>query len=157
MTELEHSAMGDIHTRTNKQLEFNLGTFNIPTVVGLLTIIGMIWAQSAERTKKDADIEFRVSSIEKDRTQAKAANEARWTDMQQTTAVLPNLNYRLTVQETSLGSANSRIDRGFDAIDGLRSDIAGVSTKLEVLNQRIELLLPRTELGNTPRDLKTRN
>lgn len=134
---------GVIHTRVNKQLEFNWGVVNVPTIVGLLSIIGMIWAQSAERAKKDTDFELRIANIEKNEAQNRAINEA-----------VPNIQYRLTAQETLAGATNNRIDRGFDAIDDVRKDIGGLSTKIEVLTQRIEMVLPRTELDGIPRELR---
>lgn len=150
--------MADIHTRTNKQLEFNLGTFNIPTVVGLLTIIGMIWAQSADRAKKDTETELRITNIENDRARARIVNDQRLSDIGAVTATIPNMQYRLTVNETALAATNARIDRQADALDALRGAISDVGTKIEVLTQRIEMALPlregRARLETTPPELR---
>lgn len=145
-----------IQTRTNKQLEFNLGTFNIPTVLGLLTIIGMIWSNSAEYTKTKTEMELRIRSIETDRERSKIANDQRLADLMTTTSVIPNMTYRQTVMETNLGATNARIDRQADALENLRSDIAGIGTKIEVLTQRIELALPLRQgaLNTTPPEPK---
>lgn len=57
-----------------------------------------------------------------------------------------NLPYRVTVVEQQMGTVNTRIDRVSEnviaALDGVRKDIAQMTTRLEVLTQRLETLAP---------------
>lgn len=147
-----------IHARTNKQLEFNLGTFNIPTVVGLVTIIAMIWAGATDRAARDATFEARLNQIDKDRAAGRVAYDARLDALTAQASLVPNLQYRITVNEQAIASTNSRLDRQGDALDGLRDDIAGVRTSIEVLTQKIDMALPsnRTDLNILPQELDTR-
>lgn len=150
------STESSIHTRTNRQLEFNLGTFNIPTVVGLLTIIGMIWTTSTERAKLDAQTELRLATIEKARVEARTAYESTIRELSNAISIVPNLQYRVTVIEQSIAGINARLDRQSDAIVGVRDDIAEVGTKIEVLSQKLDMYAQperRTQLNSTPPEL----
>lgn len=139
-----------IHARARRELEFNLGTFNVPTIVGLLAIIGMIWGQSATRATLDAQTQIRLDNIERDRVAARAANEVRMHDVELVTASVPNIVYRITVVEQGVVSTNARMDRMSDSINGVRDSVSEVGSKLAILTNRLEGLLPlrKTELLN---------
>lgn len=151
-----------IHTRTNKALEFNLGTFNIPTVVGLLGIMGMIWSQSAGRATLDANFATRLDAIEKDRAVAKIQFQSDMKDLQTTSAIIPNMQYRLTITEQNIASLGDRVDRQSEALNNFRDtiteSIGALGTKIEVLTQRLEIAVPLKrgsieDLTETPKEL----
>lgn len=153
------STESSIQTKTNRQLEFNLGTFNLPTLLGILAIIGMIWSQSSARATLDAQTEIRLTTIEKDRATARAAYDNKMQDIMGVMATIPNLTYRVTVNEQNIQAANSRLDRQSDAINGVRDSISDLGTKIEVLGQKLDMAFPqrRTELERTPPELAPKN
>lgn len=145
---------GNITTRTRRDLEFNLGTFNIPTVVGLLTIIAMIYSNSAARATLDAQTQIRLDNIERDRTAARQANDIRMRDVETVTATMPNLMYRVTVVEQGVAATNARLDRLSDSLNGVRDSVSDVGTKVQILTDRLEGILPLRKTALEPTQLE---
>lgn len=144
--------------QTNRQLQFNLGVFNIPTLVGIATLFGFIWTQSANRAALDTKVEARLNVIESSRANRSIELDRQLTNLSTAVNVIPNLQYRVTALESANTAINARIDRQTDAIGDLRDGINSVGTKIEVLTERIEIALPlkKTQLDAIPPELKTR-
>jgi len=128
--------------QTNRQVQFNLGVFNIPTLVGIATLAGFIWTQSANRAAIDTKVDERLNTIESSRASRNADLTQQLNSINSTITVIPNLQYRITALESANTAINARIDRQTDAIGDLRDGINAVGTKIEVLTQRIEIALP---------------
>lgn len=147
--------------QTNSNVEFNLGKFNIPTIVGLITVIGMLLNMTNNRTERDTKVDLRLDSIESSRAAAKIENQARLVSIETQLTGLSSITYRITSAEASILATNLRLDRQSDAIGKLSDGIAGVSSDLKLLTQRLEIAVPlrKSELtnipfGETPRELK---
>lgn len=128
--------------KTNRQLELNLGTFNIPTIVAIMGVIGMIWQQSAQRTAIDTKFDARLSAIEENQERQRQETTLRQQAVDSILSQVPQLTYRVQGLEQDLSLAQGRIDRQDDNMDAIRSSQSSIETKLEVLTQRIEMLLP---------------
>lgn len=146
---------GNITTRTRRDLEFNLGTFNIPTIAGMLAIFLLVWNGSNSRATMDAQTQIRLDTIERDRTSARQANEARLRDIETVTSSMPNIVYRVTVVEQGVAATNARLDRLSDSVGGVRESVSDVGAKLQILTDRLEAILPlrKTEFA-VPRELQ---
>lgn len=116
--------MKDGQMEISRGIQLNLGTFNIPTLV---LVGGLIWTSAGKQERTDARLDAIEIAIQSMRTSV---------------LVVPNLDYRMTVAEQSLVSLNQRQDRFGDSISGVRDSMATLSTKFEVLTQRLELVVP---------------
>jgi len=149
---------GTIHTRTRRDLEFNLGTFNVPTIAGLLAIFLLVWNGSNSRATMDAQTQLRLDSIERDRTSARQNYESRMRDIEAVTSSIPNVVYRVAVVEQGVAATNGRLDRLSDSVGGVRESVSDVGAKIQILTDRLEGILPlrKTELLQEapPRELR---
>lgn len=141
---------------TNRQVQFNLGVFNVPTIAAVLGIYAFIYMQGADRAKTDTDFENRISSIETGRVSSRAEVNQRLDGLTNATNNISNLTYRVTALENANQAINARIDRQTDAIGDLRQGINQIGTKIEVLTQRLEIAFPlkRSELDILPSELR---
>lgn len=142
---MTNSNVEEGNMQQNPNIQLNWGTFNVPTIVGLITILLMIWDAGAYQQKQEARLEAlreRVEELISTRNKLVAENEQRLKSIEALLSTIPNLSYRITIAEQGLVSTNARIDRQSDAIGSLREDIGGVRTALEVLTQKIEAAVP---------------
>jgi uncharacterized protein HemX len=129
---------------TNRSLQFNLGMFNVPTLVGIVGLGLMVYQSGQKQERQDA----RLDAIEINRTARSAEVNTMLQALTEKTSPIDNITYRLTVVEQGIADANRRIDRQSDSMQAIRGDIAGLSTSIEVLRQIIDARLPqRTENG----------
>lgn len=119
----------------DRGLKVNWATFNVPTIIAVLTIG---WYASAKQERQDA----RIDAIEQARASAIVTYDKRITAIEAKVSTLDNITYRVTVAEQGILNVNARADRIVDSMQGLRSDIAALSTKFEVLSQQIRTALP---------------
>ncbi len=145
---------GISHVETNRNIQWNLGTFNVPTLVGLATIGVMIFNAGQKIQQQDS----RITNIEDSRTESRL-QAAKVVDLvSSNTASIANLTYRLTVAEQGIINTNARLDRQTDSIQDFRSDLAKVNTSIELLSQQIKILLPekKAEIRSTLPELASR-
>lgn len=121
----------------NRAVQVNWGTFNVPTI---LSVLGLLWYTATHTERQDA----RIDAIEISRASRSIELNSSIMALQAKVAPIDNLLYRLTVVEQGVADVNRRVDRQSDSLQGVRDDIAGLSTKFEVLQQRIEAVLPPT-------------
>lgn len=126
--------MTDIKMDQDRSIKINWGNFNIPTIVGILGIGAMIYTQGGKQERVDARLDY----IEQSRSQNAAVYNARIAAIEADVAKITNIEYRITVNEQSIVAVNSRIDRVTDAVGGIRDDIAGVKTAVEVLTEQLK-------------------
>lgn len=138
----------------DRHIKVNWGVFNMPTIGGMALIVGAIWNLSGTMQRQDS----RLGNIEDSRTIAQTQLQARLAVIEVAIAKLPNLEYRITVNEAAIVATNARIDRVTDALGSLRDDIAGVKTSIEVLTEQLKASVPmkRSDLEGIPPQL-TRN
>lgn len=148
-----------MQVQTNSNVEFNLGKFNVPTIVGIMTIIGLLINMTSNRTELDTKVTLRLDNIEANQqaTKLELADRLRGIDTQ--LLLIPNLTYKTTTNENAITATNARVDRQTDAIGRLTDGISEVSSDLKLLTQRLEIAVPlrKSELVvpmSTPRELK---
>lgn len=141
-----------ILTRTNRQLELNLGTFNVPTIAAIVGLGLMVYNSGDARARKEQEYELRINAIEASRAQTIAMNESRWKDQGVTNSVTQNLQYRQTVAETNIQALNIRVDRVSDTVGEIREGVIEINAKLDLLlpSKRSEIL------QETPPQLRTK-
>lgn len=112
--------------------------FNVPTLIAIGSII-LAGANMA------SDFRSRQETDERERAVMQA--QMRAVEQRMQTYTDQNVPYRLTVVEQDVKAANSRIDRLAESvlasIDGLRKEVNGLSTRIEVLTQRVDQITPR--------------
>jgi uncharacterized protein YoxC len=139
---------------TNRNIQLNWGTFNVPTIGLLLTIGGMLWSASSTQERQDA----RLDAIEIARAARSGEINKMIEALQGRVAPVDNLAYRVTVLEQSVADVNRRVDRVGDSMQGVRDDISTLSTKFEVLAEQVRSVLPgkKAELDTVPREFTRR-
>lgn len=133
--------------RTNSQLELNLGTFNVPTIAGIIGIFVMVWSGSADRAATDTKTDQRLIAIESAIQQARQARIDRDRIVDLGLSQISANSLKIATLEQAVNAVNLRVDRQADAITGIRDGLATVVTKLEVLTQRIEMSMPLKKMG----------
>lgn len=118
----------------DRSIKVNWGTFNVPTIIGMLGIFAVVFNQGGVQERVDA----RLDNIEETRAANIASFNARMAAIEAIIAKIPNVEYRVTVNEAGLIAVNSRIDRVTDTVGSLRDDIAGVRTSIEVLTEQLK-------------------
>lgn len=148
--------------QTNSNVEFNLGKFNVPTIAGILAIIGMLLNMTNSRTEMDTTTGLRLTAIESGLASAKVENTARFVNVETRQSKLEQLEYKVQANENRIDATDGRLDRQSDAIGALGKGIEGVSSDLKLLTQRLEISVPlkKTEsvlpFGQTPSELATK-
>jgi len=139
----------------NGTVQINWRTFNIPNLVAIVTLgIGAITYMNK--------LDSRIASVEEYRVTRSSVTDKKFEEIQRTIEPLSNVPYRVGVLEQQTAATNARIDRFTEIIstnlDLLRKDVAGLSTRVEVLSQKIDSLTPekRAELDLTPPSLVSR-
>jgi Zn-dependent metalloprotease len=134
---------------SNRAVQFNWGTFNVPTLVTVLTVF---WYTATHSERQDS----RLDALEVNNTVSQTSISKTLEAIQIKTNPLDNLTYRITVVEQNLTAinqaVNARIDRQGDSVQGLRDDINKLSISFSVLSQKIDSVLPekRSELTSVP-------
>jgi hypothetical protein len=139
---------------TNKNIQWNLGTFNVPTLVGLLGIGVMVFNAGQNIQAQES----RITSIENSRAE-RGVTFSKVTDITTAnTSAIANLVYRMTVAEQGIVAVNARVDRQTDALQDFQKELAKVNTNIELLTQQIKLLLPekKAELDHAPPEFASR-
>lgn len=132
--------------KSDTTLTWNWLRMNVPT---LLAIGGLVWYTA----QNDAKQEQRISTIEQSRVErAKEADlkfsgiNASIASLSQKVDPLGNVTYRVGVVEGQIGETNKRLDRLAETIvnslDLIRRDVNGLSTRVEVLSQKIDTITP---------------
>lgn len=131
----------------DRSIKVNWGTFNVPTIIGMLGIFVVVFNQGGVQERVDA----RLDNIEESRAANIASFNARIANIEAVVSKVANIEYRITVNEAGITATNSRIDRVTDTVGSLRDDIAGVRTSIEVLTEQLKNGVPRkTELVPIP-------
>lgn len=120
--------------------DINLGT--IVSVGGML-IGGLLWVNT-----QIVSLESRTLQADKSVVELTGAVRGLESAMLRQTGDVNNLTYRMTQSETGLRTMGERMDRVVDSVllsvDSIKKEVAGLSTKFEVLNQKIDSLdVPR--------------
>lgn len=130
---------------SNKQVQINWGTFNIPT---LLSVLGILWYTATHSERQDNRVEVLENSF---------SNLSKIVDDQRTkTSALDNVIYRLTTVETVVAAnraeLSARMDRQSDALGDIRNGMAKLNSNFEVLSTKIDNVLPpkKAELESLP-------
>lgn len=136
---------------TNRNIQFNVGTFNIPTLAGILAIGVMVFNAGQSLQQQES----RISNIETSRADRQAVYAKQADAVLANTAAIANLTYRTTVAEQGIIAVNARVDRQTDSIQDFRSELAKVNTNIELLTQQLKILLPekKASLSFTPPEL----
>lgn len=128
----------------NKQVQFNWGTFNIPTLAAAAVLAGMLYNAGGRQERQDAKIEA-LNAADAALGVQRAARSAEINKVIEALNLkvqpLDNVVYRLTSLESLVSSnnmtVNARIDRQSDTLTALRDGMAKLSTQLEVITSRL--------------------
>lgn len=128
----------------NRGVQWNWGTFNVPTIALCLTIAGMVYNMGGKQAAVDAQLTALQVAAATRSAEVNKVLEA----LQAKVTPVDNLSYRLTVAEQGLSDVNRRVDRTADSMtngfDSIRKDIGELSTKFEVLNSKLQATFPTT-------------
>lgn len=126
--------------QSNGKLNLNWATFNIPTIIAILTVG---WYLATKQERQDA----RLDAIEASRAQARAENADTLRQLQLKVSGMDNIAYRITVAENGITNVNTRIDRVGESVterlDRLQESLTALATKIEVLDQRLVSSMPK--------------
>ncbi len=99
-------------------------------------------------------LDSRIEAVEQFRTQRVQMTDQNFAAINAQLAVLQNLPYRMTQAETRLDENGKRMDRFSETflgtLDGMRKDIASLSTKVEVLSGKIDTITPKKAAWTAP-------
>lgn len=137
---------------SNKTVQVNWGTFNVPT---LLSVLGILWYTATHTAVQDQ----RIGTIEDSRSITKIEYTKRIDSLESQVAKIDNLAYRTTINEAGIVAVNSRLDRFSDAFQDIRKSLGDLSTKFEVVSTKIDNAFPfkKSELVPVPPELARRN
>lgn len=132
----------------NRTIQFNWATFNVPTILAVATVL---WYAATHSERQDA----RLDAIEINRVARSTEVNKMLEAMQMKVSPLDNLTYRLTVAEQGLADVNRRVDRVGDSMQNIRDDIGGLSTQIQLVNQKLDAIVPEDKLKITvPKEYK---
>lgn len=134
---------------SDKRIRINWGNVNVPTILAItgvfVTLIGTYFR-----------LDNRVSNIEVSRLQRSVEINKVIEQISARTIAVDNLAYRMTVVEQGVSDVNRRADRINEAVsarlDKLQDSISTLTTKVEVLDQRLQSSLP--PINGTPQQLR---
>lgn len=141
----------------NRQVQFNWGTFNIPTLAAAAGLGLMLFNAGARQQSQDSMIEAQKSRADMLdlQTAARSAELNKVIEaLQLKVSPLDNITYRLTTVEAGIASTNARIDRQSDSLQLLRDGLAKLSTQLEVITSRLPE--KKAENDGPPREFTSR-
>lgn len=123
----------------NKQVQFNWGTFNVPTLATILTVL---WYTATHSERQDS----RIDALEINNSASQASIARTLEALQIKTQPLDNITYRVTVAEQNIvanhASVNARVDRQSESVQSLSADINKLSISFSVLSEKIDSALP---------------
>lgn len=128
-------------------------TFNVPTLLAVAGVFATIvtgWNALGARIEK----------IEQSRGIILPLFEAKFADLSTRLSILDTIPYRVAVAEGRIEETGKRIDRLSEsivaALETIRKDVAGLSTRVEVLTGKIDALADRkqADLRKTPMELR---
>lgn len=139
--------------KSDTTLTWNWLRMNVPT---LLAIGGLVWYTA----QNDARQEQRISAIEQSRVDRAREADQKFSSintsiaaMSQKVEPLANVAYRVGVVEGQVQATNERLDRFAETIvnslDLIRRDVNGLSTRVEVLSQKIDTITPAEQQRQT--------
>lgn len=132
----------------NPKVQINWGVFNIPTI---LAIGGLLWATADRAARQD----LRLDAIETSRIRRSVEIDKVVEQLSTKVVPIDNIQYRLTVAEQGIADVNRRADRINEAVssrlDKVQESINLLTTKFEVLDQRLQNALPS---DTPPRELR---
>lgn len=130
---------------SNRAVQINWGTFNVPTIISVLTVF---FYMSTGNERQNA----RLDSIETTRETNLTQYATTMSAIQTKVAMVDNIIYRVTVLEQGIADVNRRIDRQTDSMQDIRDNIGTLSANFQVLSQKIETFInPRkAEMEITP-------
>lgn len=137
---------------SNRTVQVNWGTFNVPT---LLSVLGILWYTATHTERQDSRLDINETAL--------SSTSKLVEDLRAKTAALDNVTYRLTTLETVVAqnnaNINARVDRQSDALQDIRKGIGDLSTGFEVLSNKVDTVLgPRkSEIVVPPPELARRN
>lgn len=139
MSEDEAGKVPEMHQTT--QLRINWLNVNVPTIVALIT--AGWWA-----TTYLNGLDFRLQEVEEYRIERSKVTDRKFDLIEDRMQPLSNMPYRVQILETQIIEANKRMDRMaetiINSIDMLRRDVNGLSTRVEVLANKIDTNFPGT-------------
>lgn len=117
---------------------------NIPTIIA---IGGLFWYTAQDNAK----IKAQLDETDRYRNTRSAQTDKNFADVNAALKSMSDLPYRMGAQEGKTQALNDRVDRLADAILGsqeaIRKDIAGLSTKVEVLGSKIDTFSDKPKPG----------
>lgn len=129
----------------NRNIQWNWGVFNVPTVTLCIAIAAMIYNTGSKQERIDA----RLEAIEMARASRSAEVNKILEALQSKVVPFDNLAYRVTVTEQGLADANRRVDRVGDSMtmgfDAIRKDLGTLATKLEVMDSKLQSAAPKPQ------------
>lgn len=118
---------------------------NIPTIIA---IGGLFWYTAQD----NANIKAHLDENDRYKTTRSAQTDKNFADVNSALKNMSDLPYRMGAQEGKTQALNDRVDRLADAILGsqeaIRKDIAGLSTKVEVLGSKIDTFSEKPQAGS---------
>lgn len=135
--------------RADSNIQLNLGTFNVPTIVGLLAIAGMVYSAGGKISEQDS----RINGIEMARAARSAEINKVLEALQTKIDPMENIKYRLTTAEQAILEANRRMDRMSDSTQDLRNNVNQIATSIQLLNQKFDNAFPGSP-GKLPTELR---
>ena len=130
-------------------------TLNIPNLLAIAgATIGIVTYIN--------NLDARLANVEEYRVTRGAITDKKFDDIQATLSPLQSMPYRVNILEQQATAINVRIDRFTEIISTnlelLRKDVNALSTKVEVLSQKIDGMAPekRAEIDDPPPALARR-
>lgn len=139
-------AEGDI-MQQNRTLQINWGTFNIPTIFAVASVL---WYTAGKQERQDS----RLDAIEISRVQRSTEINKVLEALQMKIQPVDNITYRVTVLEQGVADVNRRIDRVGDSMQSIRNDIGTVSTQVQLVNQKLDAIFPGKKADLSPGQIR---
>ena len=131
---------------SNRNVQVNWGTFNVPT---LLSVLGILWYTATHTAVQDQ----RLGVIEDNRSSSRIEYVKRFeaieADVRALNSQVGQVEYKTTTNEANIASANQRMDRFSDAFQDIRQTLGDLSTKFEVVSTKIDNAFPmkKSDMG----------
>jgi hypothetical protein len=136
----------------NRGVQWNWGTFNVPTIALCLSIAAMVYNAGS----KQATLDAKIDAIETAKAIRAAEVNKVMEALQSKVSPVDNVTYRVTVAEQGLADVNRRLDRATDSMgvgfNAIRSDISDLSAKFQVLNSKLQTAFPASGTTGRPLD-----
>lgn len=134
----------DDNVQNSSEVSINWYRFNIPSLVTVIvTAIGMVTYVN--------NLDARLAKVEEYRVTRSAVTDKKFDDIQTALAPLTNMPYRVGILEQQATAINVRIDRFTEILSNtlelIRKDVNGLSTKIEVLSNKVDNLSPEKKAG----------